>query len=198
MTRLNKIDREEIIKQILKNSFEKKWDNLCNKIFEQYKVQLVEEHPKFIELRDNPEIKSYLNLYYNDRLYLLDKDNKEYILSKPIWGDWAELIEPGKSLYGLEGQKLIREPTQQVPYSFTTVKIQDIKLLTQYKHLWKCYVEARILLISTLRAYQTREKLVNDFPKFEKYLPEIESKVTSIALIPKDIEDKLNNLNIQI
>ncbi len=180
MTTLTNKIRDEVRTKLLKEAFESKFADLRNRIAQHAREWRHTNHPAFEELLNSKETSVYLN--------------KQPFYMVKIGEPGITARAPSYNNHALDYKMKIDEVL--VPAAESDVlPITDDAICREYHSLWDRYRNASVELFKVLRSYRTREKLLVDFPEYEKYLPAIEVKKLP-ALIPPEARAKLTALGI--
>lgn len=178
MTTLTNKIRDEVRTKLLKEAFESKFADLRNHIAQHAREWRHINRPVFEELLNRRDAARYL-------------DKRPFYMVR-IGMDTAKTPSYDDSVnhYKLRIDEVL-VPTVESDSFYVT----DDTILNEYHSLWERYKNASVELFKVLRSYRTREKLLMDFPEYEKYLPAVEVKKLP-ALIPSEARAKLSALGI--
>jgi hypothetical protein len=193
MSALKITDREEVLRLVLKEAFEPRFDALLKRAESLLTKHLAKEHPRFVELFADTASRAYLAMSVNTRPYLKNKDNSLACMCSPKYETYDEQPDckyPNTERY----RHFAMSPT--VPCSLATFVVEDAKLLAAYSQAWVDYSAAWTKLYAVLCSYSQREKLIADFPEFEAYLPELLVKAKLPSVIVKDVRRDLKKLGV--
>jgi len=178
MTTLTNKIRDEVRTKLLKEAFEPKFADLRNHIAQHAREWRHINHPVFEELLKHKDTDRYL-------------DKRPFYMVRIGMGT-AKIPSYDDSVndYKLKIDEVL------VPSAHAdNFYLVDDTILNEYHSIWERYKNASVELFKVLRSYRTREKLLMDFPEYEKYLPAIEVKKLP-ALIPSEARAKLTALGI--
>jgi hypothetical protein len=178
MTVLTNNVRDEVRTKLLKEAFEPKFTDLRNRIAQHAREWLHVNHPVFEELLARRDAARYL-------------DKRPFYMVRIGMGT-AKIPSYDDSVnhYKLKIDEVLVPTTHADDFYLI-----DDTIVDEYRCLWERYKNASLELFKVLRSYRTREKLLVDFPEYEKYLPAIEVKKLP-ALIPGEARAKLSALGI--
>lgn len=178
MTTLTNKIRDEVRTKLLKEAFEPKFTDLRNRIAQHAREWRHINHPVFEELLKHKDTDRYL-------------DKRPFYMVR-IGTGTAKIPSYDDSVnhYKLRIDEVL-VPTVESD----TFYITDDGICVEYSSLWDRYKNASVELFKVLMSYRTREKLLVDFPEYEKYLPAIEVKKLP-ALIPSEARAKLSAFGI--
>lgn len=192
MTILKNTDREAVIKSVLTDTFKPRFDAVTGMVQKILVAQLKKDHPRFVELMNDPVSVPYIARCGVDNLYMRANESNSKLAS-PVYGVSASLPEQRYHLDSSIFRPLSLSDTFAPQREFIT---DDKKVIDAYKSAWADYSAAREKLSSLLYGYGTREKFTADFPEFESHLPKITVKINPPAVIVKDVRKELSKLGI--
>lgn len=191
MTILTNKDRAAVKQSLLKEAFEPRFDALAAKVEKALADTVKNEHPKFLQLRADPEAAPYVAATVNGELRL--SDGSGFLFTAPA--DYSKVASNRRicARYYLADENLrrFRGGNVTVPPQMTDWKCEDTALLAEYTALWEEYAVAYRTLDDALSSFRTREKFTAAFPEFAKRLPPAPHKAGLPAVVTSDVLSKL-------
>ena len=194
MTTLNKKDRDTTIANILKASFEPRFDELQRLLNEAVGNRVKEHFPKFKEWLADPELAPHIKVdsWFEPRY--LSSNGNSYKFKRPrYWAHEAQVYRPSVvPFFWADVSEDIpvscEVPTDSRPEDFSY--FNDLE--PHHLKIWRDLSASSAKLRQTLYAYKTREKFEVDFPLLAKYLPpRVVTNSTGVITKPADVMQDL-------
>ncbi len=199
MTTLNKKDRNTAITNILKASFEPRFDELQRLLNEAVSNRVKEHVPKLKEWLADPDLAPHISVHFRFEPYYSSNGSNVYNFKRPSdWAHEAQVYRPSVVPYGWSDvAKNIfvscKVPVACLPKNF--IYFNDLE--TYHAAIWEDLSASAVKLRQTLSAYKTREKFEVDFPLLAKYLPpRVVTTSTGVIIKPADVMQDLAALGI--
>lgn len=199
MTALTKKDRNTTIANILKASFEPRFDELQRLLNEAVSNRVKEHFPKFKEWLADLDLAPHISVDF--RLapgYSVDNGNACYFKRPIDWAHEAQVYRPSVVPYSWSDVAnnifvSCEVPVYARPENFTLFP----DLAPHHAAIWEDLSASASKLRQTLYAYKTREKFEVDFPLLAKYLPpRVVTTSTGVIIKPADVMQDLAALGI--
>lgn len=198
MTTMTKSDRTAAIATILKETFAPRFELLTQQLTAAVEKNLNEQHPKFVQMCADPEMRKYLHCYTAGSVYFNNPDYYSRYYMEPHYTEVAEQQlstipkrdQDGGSIINV---KVTYSTQSGVGYIFEVPAFESV-----HAALWDDLLRAASKLRETFYAYKSREAFAKDFPKLAAYLPAkvVVRTSTAVRLNPVDVMKDLASLGI--
>lgn len=198
MTTMTKSDRTAAIATILRETFAPRFELLTQQLTAAVEKNLNEQHPKFVQMLADREMRKYLSYYPSGDVYDSNPDYRSRFYSEPSYTYVAEHTLGTIPKRGETGFTAIA-----VPVEYCSQSMGEIFYVPAFESahaaLWDELLRAASKLRETFYAYKSREAFAKDFPKLAAYLPPakvVVSTSTAVRLNPVDVMKDLASLGI--
>ena len=184
MQKLKKADRELVLRKVLTEAFEGRFNALRDEMHAQIAADVAAAHPRFVELYSDVASKPYIAYQHLHTTALPDGR----IAYRPCYGRRVE--EPNTRIwYGSADDasaiNLSAKTYLPAPANYSA-KLTDEAVQAKYNKAWADYTAAYDKVSAVLNSYTTREKLAEDFPDFAKHIP-LAQKIALPSVIVSDV-----------
>ena len=189
MTTLTKTHRDDAIESILREAFYPRFADIEKQIDRSIEEFIAEQHPSFVSALIDVEFRRYLAVGSVNNFFTSD----EYCVAFPKYKT-SDL--PPKQGYHVSREFFTRVKSAViVPTGVYNFVISE-ELTATYHKCWTDYISARNTLRDTFYSYRVREKLMVDFPEFEKYLPVIVVAASAPMIVAESVRANLSSLGV--
>lgn len=197
MTTMTKSDRTAAIAAILKETFAPRFELLTQQLTAAVEKNLNEQHPKFVQMLADPEMRKYLNCCLAGNVCFSNHDYYSRYYMAPHYTEVAEQQLSTIPKRDSAGGSVISLKVTHSAYSRDNI-FQVPAFESAHAALWDDLLRAASKLRETFYAYKSREAFAKDFPKLAAYLPAkvAVSTSTAVRLNPVDVMKGLASLGI--
>lgn len=194
MTTLTKSDKAALIHKVLFDAFDHRFLALNKEIRQSVQQALAKDHPKFLSLRANEDVKKYIACNHATRFVVnsLSGAGRPMIVVKPVnySSDFThQITAQSSSNYYLKelNAEIIGSIDIIVPLMVGIGVSINQEMEDKYYAIHSDLEAATTKLSALLGAYRLREKFEKDFPELAVFLPAIPVKIAMPAIIIADV-----------
>lgn len=200
MTTMTKSDRTAAIATILRETFAPRFELLTQQLTAAVEKNLNEQHPKFVQMLADREMRKYLNCQSTGNVCFINPDYFSRYYMEPHYTVVAEQQLSTIPKRGQDGGSVINVKVTHSSHSAHNMDsvFQVTAFESVHAALWDDLLRAASKLRETFYAYKSREAFAKDFPKLAAYLPAkvVVSTSTAVRLNPVDVMKDLASLGI--